>query len=139
MTSMAVTRPGQTLSADLLQELAATIATTVWRERLRTRVVIALGIIGSLAAVISVGTGVPGPTVFPAFLFAAACIAPILPLMLVWGVRNRALLNAAAANAAVDHVALARAVRLVQKRTHGPSAALHVTLRGARRAPEGQP
>jgi hypothetical protein len=46
----------------------------------------------------------------------------------LWGVRNRALLNVAADNAAVDHKALARAVRLVEKNRAGPSTALATVL-----------
>lgn len=130
-TSMAVARAGQALSADLLQELAATVATTAQRERLRKQVILALGVAGGLAAGIGITGGTTVPANLPTMLFAICCIAPILPLTLAWGVRNRALLNAAAHNAAVDHMALARAVRLVEKRTHGPSSALQMALQAA--------
>jgi len=134
-TSMAVVRAGHALSADLLQELAATVATTAQRERLRKQVMTVLGVAGGLAAFIGITGGSTLPANLPTMLFAIVCIAPILPLTLAWGVRNRALLNAAADNAAVDHTALARAVRLVEKRTHGPSAALQVALQGGRALP----
>ena len=127
-TSMAVARAGHALSADLLQELAATVATTAQRERLRKQVMTVLGGAGGLAAVIGITGDTTVPANLPTMVFAIACIAPILPLALAWGVRNRALLNAAADDAAVDNVTLARAVRLVEKRTLGPSAALQVAL-----------
>jgi hypothetical protein len=126
---MAVVRPGHALSADLLQDLAATVATTAQRERLRKQVVAVLGVAGGLAVLIGTSGGSTLPANLPTMLFAMLCIAPILPLTLAWGVRNRALLNAAAANAAVDHVALARAVRLVRKGRLGPSSALRQALR----------
>lgn len=133
-TSAAVVRPGTTISGDLHQELAAVVGTTVARERLRLQVI--AGLMGCGAVVTGLGKFT---NTLSLGAYGGMCLVAVLPLMLVWGVRNRALLNAAAGNAAVDHVALARAVRLVQKRTHGPSAALQVTLPGARPAPERQP
>ena len=132
-TSMAVVRPGHALSADLLQELAATVATTAQRERLRKQVMTVLGVVGGLAFLIGSAGGRVLPANLPTMLFAVLCIAPILPLTLAWGVRNRALLNAAARDAAVDHVALARAVRLVEKRRMGPSSALKAAFSGPHR------
>jgi hypothetical protein len=130
---MAVVRPGHTLSADLLQELAATVATTAQRERLRKQVMAVLGVAGGLAFLIGRTGGSTLPANLPTMLFAMLCIAPILPLTLAWGVRNRALLNAAARDAAVDHIALARAVRLVEKRRMGPSSALQAAFSGPNR------
>jgi hypothetical protein len=134
---MAVVRAGHALSADLLQELAATVATTAQRERLRKSVITALGVAGGLAAGLGLVGGSTVPANLPAMLFATLCIAPILPLALAWGVRNRALLNAAARDAAVDHSVLARAVRLVERQKLGPSAALQTALRGAPTADRG--
>lgn len=128
-TSAAVMRTGEDIGADLLQELALTVATTASRERLRKRVLVALVAAGVLLAGVAATGGVETARNMPLMLVGILCMAPVLPLALVWGVRNRALLNAAAANAAVDHSKLAAAVRLVEKKRLGPSTALAMVLR----------
>jgi hypothetical protein len=127
-TSMAVMRTGHTLSRDLQQELAALVATTAQRERLRKRTSMVLALVGGLAVAYVAISGAGTPRSLPMGLFAFLCLAPVLPATLLWGVRNRALLNVAADNAAVDHKALARAVRLVEKNRAGPSTALATVL-----------
>ncbi len=123
-TSVAVARVGDALGHTLHQELAAVVGVTAARERLRRSLIVALTVCGSAL----LGLGRYAETISIG-VYGALCILPVLPLMLAWGVRNRALLNAAAANAAVDHVALARAVRLVRKGRLGPSSALRLALR----------
>jgi hypothetical protein len=131
-SSMAVIRAGTALSRDVLQELATTVATTTQREKLRKVIIGALAVGGIGAAVIGATGGSTLPMNIPVILFAVLCIAPILPLTLLWGIRNRALLNAAAKDAAVDHAVLAAAVRLMQKKKLGPSTALRLALQGRR-------
>lgn len=128
VTSMAVMRTGHALSRDLQQELATLVATTAQRERLRKRTSVVLALVGGVAIAYVAATGGSGPRSLPMGLFAFLCLAPVLPATLLWGVRNRALLNIAADNAAVDHKALARAVRLVEKNRAGPSTALATVL-----------
>lgn len=130
-TSAAVMRTGETIGADLLQELALTVATTAARERLRKRVLVVLLAAGVLLAGLGASGGIETARNMPLMLVGILCLAPVLPLSLIWGVRNRALLNAAAANAAVDHKKLAAAVRLVEKERLGPSTALAMVLRPA--------
>lgn len=126
-TSAAIVRAGETIGRTLLQELATTVATTATRERLRHRVVGLLAVVGGFVvaamAVIS-----DKEAMVPIGIYGGCCLAPVLPLLLSWGVRNRALLNAAANDAAVDDRILAAAVRLVLRKKLGPSAALHAAL-----------
>ncbi len=131
-TSTAVVRPGDEISADLLQELAAAVAKTASRERLRKRVVGLLLLVGGVTAAAGALAGVGTAGGLPIVVFGALCMVPVLPLLLAWGVRNRALLNAAAAEAAVDHRLLAAAVRMVEKKDLGPSAALSMMLAQAK-------
>lgn len=126
-TSMAVMHSGQTLSNDLMHELATTVATTAQRERLRKRTSMVLTGVGAVVVGWASVGDFSGQTL-PFMLLAMLCLLPLLPLHLAWGVRNRALLNAAAAAAAVDHSALADAVRAVEKNKLGPSMALQVAL-----------
>lgn len=126
-TSMAVMHNGQTLSNDLMHELATTVATTAQRERLRKRTSMALTSVGAVVVPWVYLTEFSGETL-PFAMFGMLCLLPLLPLHLAWGVRNRALLNAAAAAAAVDHKALAAAVVAVEKKKYGPSMALQVAL-----------
>lgn len=126
-TSTAVMKAGNKHSSDLLQELAAVVATTASRERLRKRTLLVLLGVG---VVVVGGAAVAGSTLpaqLPLALFGVLCLAPVLPLSIGWGVRNRALLNAAAKDAAVDDRALAAAVKLAEKGV-GPSTALRSTL-----------
>lgn len=127
-TSAAIMHAGEAIGADLLQELATAVAKTASRERLRKRVTVALLLVGALAAAIGLLGGYETGRSLPLVAFGALCAAPVLPLFLAWGVRNRALLNAAAADAAVDHRVLAAAVRLVEKNNLGPSLALSASL-----------
>lgn len=131
-TSTAIMRAGDAISADLLQELAVAVAKTASRERLRKRVTAVLLLMGALAGVIGALGGATTAGGLPLVAFGALCAAPVLPLFLGWGVRNRALLNAVAAEAAVDHRQLAAAVRLVEKKRVGPSLALSTTLSRAK-------
>jgi len=134
-TSTAIMRAGDAIGADLLQDLAIAVATTAARERLRKRVTATLVLVGALAGVIGVAGSATSVGVMPLIAFGALCAAPVLPLFLAWGVRNRALLNAVAAEAAVDHRQLVAAVRLVEKKGVGPSQALSTTLARTRAKP----
>jgi len=126
-TSMAVMHGGQTLSNDLMHELATTVATTAQRERLRKRTSMVLAGVGAVVVPWVYLTEFSGETI-PFAMLGMLCLLPLLPLHLAWGVRNRALLNAAAAAAAVDHKALAAAVVAVERNKLGPSMALQVAL-----------
>lgn len=131
-TSTAIMHAGEAIGADLLQELATAVAKTASRERLRKRVTIALLAVGALAVVVGLLGGFETARSLPLVAFGGLCAMPVLPLFLAWGVRNRALLNAAAAEAAVDNRLLAAAVRLVEKKNLGPSLALSATLSRAK-------
>jgi hypothetical protein len=126
-TSTGVMRPGDTLPADVMHALSTTVATTAARERLRKRTTLVLGVVGALAGAGAVQAS-GALTVAPFALVAAVCLLPVLPLHLAWGVRNRALLNAAARDAAVSPQVLVEAVRAVAKQAQGPSTALQVAL-----------
>ncbi len=131
-TSTAVMRAGQAHSNDLMQELATVVATTASRERLRKRTLLVLLVVG---VVVIAAAAVSGKTLagnLPLGLFGVLCLAPVLPLSIGWGVRNRALLDAAAKDAAVDGIALASAVKLVQQGV-GPSTALRASLKAPAR------
>ena len=107
--SVQVMRAGHALSPDVLQFLASEIATAASRERDRRVTVIAVS--GLL------GLGVLRELVFGneelALYAAAAVCAGALIVRLAWGVRNRALLDRSAHDAAIAPRVLGHAVRLV--------------------------
>ena len=124
-TSAAIVRAGDTLGHDLRQELATIVGTTVARERLRRRVAAALGgasVVGGGA--LCVGPVVGGILTVPLVVYGLLCSLPILPMLLLWGVRNRALLDIAAKDAGVDGRLLVDACEMVRKQKIGPSTAL---------------
>jgi hypothetical protein len=122
--SVQVMRTGTALSPDVAQFLASEIATAASRERERRTTISVLG------GAVFVGVGVT--LVFfderaPGFLAAALALSFVLFVGLAWGVRNRALLDRSAHDAAIAPRVLVHAVRLVRGGA-GPSTALREAL-----------
>lgn len=119
-TSVQVMRAGTALSPDVAQFLASEVATAASRERDRR---ITIGVVGGV-----VSLGVLGLVLFvgeflPALFAASAVFATALLVGLAWGVRNRALLDRSAHDAAMPPSVLVAAVQQV-RRGAGPSTAL---------------
>jgi hypothetical protein len=133
-SSMAVVRAGHQLSRDLLQELAVAVALTAQRERQRRSSVIAVMSAGVVAAFLGADSSLARLGDFSLPLLVVCGLGLGLPMALAWGVRNRALLNAVADAAAIDHHVLAHAVSLVRTKGVGPSTALLLALSPAKRS-----
>ena len=123
-SSAQVMRAGTVLSRDLMQLLAAEVATTAERERNR-RLLTVVGVAGiaAISVVFSYITGSPNVI----GIGIGATEALIMFASLIWGVRNRAMIDRVAVDAAVSRRALARAVQPVRKGS-GPSTALRLAL-----------
>lgn len=119
-TSVQVMRAGSALSPDVAQFLASEVATAASRERDRR---ITVGVVGGFVSLCVLGVVLSVGELLPSLFAAAATFACALMVGLSWGVRNRALLDRAAHDAAISPTVLVAAVQLV-RRGAGPSAAL---------------
>jgi hypothetical protein len=116
-TSVQVMGAGTTMSPEVMQFLASEVATAASRERDRRITVTTLGGVACVAAEAWSGS-VP---VLAGVAGTALCV------LLTWGVRNRALLDRCAHDAAIAPAVLVQAVRLVRSGV-GPSTALREAL-----------
>jgi hypothetical protein len=126
--SVQVMRAGTAMSPQVMQFLASEIATAASRERDRKITVTTLGGVACVAAGAWSGS-------FPV-LAGVAGIA--LCVLLAWGVRNRALLDRSAHDAAIAPAVLVRAVSLARSGV-GPSTALREALLTWSRTSGAQP
>jgi hypothetical protein len=128
-TPAVIVRPGTALPATTMQELASVIDKTVRRERLRRRTTIGILLAVSALAIVQAGlTVVPETELARAVAVVAVYFAAPLLASLLWGTRNRALVDSAAAHAAVPASVLVRAVRISQRDGVGASTALRTAL-----------
>lgn len=119
-----VMNAGTLLSSDVIQALAAAVATTAAREQLRRMFTIAgPPLLGSGVAV--AGYATDSSLLLTVGAVTAAAVA--CGVSLAWGVANRALLDQLAVDAAVSRKALAAAVGLARSGV-GPSTALRTAL-----------
>jgi len=124
-SATAVMRVGHRLSDDLRRELEVVIGRTARRERSRRRTTNAFLVMGVTAGLMAGGMGW---TI--ALLVGCGLVGLTLLVSLWWGLRNRALLDAAAADAGVERDVLTRAVFLCSTDV-GPSASLRESLRSS--------
>jgi hypothetical protein len=127
-----IVQQGTTLSQALLAELVELVQTTAARERARIRVT---WVLGSAAALLGPASAwfVRAPTFELTICFAAVALAVPALLHLIWGVVNRALLDASAVEAAVGPDVLPAAVAQM-KRGADAEEAVYDALYGPRRA-----
>ena len=129
-TPARVMKAGQALSPEVAQALAADVERTFRREviRRRTSAMTAIGGVGSASLSAFVGLVRFGNSIEEVAFVTAAMVAAPLALHLLWGARNRALLDVAAANGAVSRMVLIDAVQRMQREDVGPSTALRDAL-----------
>jgi hypothetical protein len=124
-TPARVMNAGTALSREVAQELAAVVEQTFRRERLRRRAtVIAMPTIVAIYAFYLWATNwahVEGEAVI---VVVSVALAGPLALHLLWGARNRALLDVAADDGAISRAMLVDAVQRMQRDRVGPSTAL---------------
>jgi hypothetical protein len=128
-TPARVMNAGTALSREVGQELAAVVERTARRERLRRRTGL-VTVPGTLALYgLFVWATAPSDADVESIV-AAFCGLAALPLALhlLWGARNRALLDVAAADGAVSRAVLADAVQRMRRDRLGPSSALREAL-----------
>ena len=125
-TPARVMNAGTALSREVAQELAAVVERTFRRERLRRRtsmMTITGGVVGAITTAVgslllfnSSPEDVTG--------LVSVMIAAPLTLHLLWGARNRALLDVAADDGAMPRAVLVDAVHRMRRAGVGPSTAL---------------
>jgi hypothetical protein len=124
-TPARVMNAGTALSREVAQEQAAVVERAFRRERLRRRTALftmpGATLLYGLFAWATAPSKVEVEAVIAAF---AAVLAGPLTLHLLWGVRNRALLDVAAADGAASRAVLVDAVRRMRRHGLGPSTAL---------------
>jgi hypothetical protein len=125
-TPARVMNPGTQLSREVAQELAAVVERTFRRERLRRRsTVVTISGAALLYALLLWAGEAPLTHIGQATLTGLVFGLPgPLTLHLLWGARNRALLDVAAAEGAVSRAVLVDAVHRMRRERVGPSTAL---------------
>jgi hypothetical protein len=136
-TPARVMSPGTALSRDTAQELAAVVERTARGEKMRRRVMLVTSTaLASFMALFYGGTA-PSHADLPRLVFFVLLVVGLpLPVFLAWGVFHRALLDAAAAHAAVPRAVLLDAVGRMRREGIGASTALRDALASStRRSP----
>ena len=125
-TPARVMNAGTALSREVAQELAAVVERTFRRERLRrttsARTVIG-GVVGAILCAFG-GLVLFGRSAEELAVVMSVMIAAPLALHLLWGARNRALLDVAADDGAMPRAVLVDAVQRMRRAGVGPSTAL---------------
>ena len=133
-TPARIMNAGTALSREVAQELATVVERTYRRERLRRRTTM-VTVPGAVAlyAFFLWATGASRYQLEAILVALSAIVAAPLAVHLLWGARNRALLDVAADDGAMSRAVLVDAVRRMQRERVGPSTALR-DAQAARRA-----
>ena len=124
-TPARVMNAGTALSREIAQELATVVERTFRRERLRRRTTMVTMPGGvALYGLFVWATSSTSLDIEALVVALASIVAASLTLHLLWGARNRALLDVAAADGAMSRVALVDAVQRMRRAGVGPSTAL---------------
>ncbi len=124
-TPARVMNAGTALSREVAQELATVVDRTFRRERLRRRTTMVTmpGGVALFGLFVWATAELPPPIEAPVTALASI-VAVSLTLHLLWGARNRALLDVAADDGAMPRAVLVDAVQRMRRAGVGPSTAL---------------